>query len=141
MAGEVVRALTVRIRKRRYSPVRGLPSSKTTMLADRIAALDVADVVALDTLRWRRQTERLGELLEGARVLPWSASQRACSRASVSVAFRVASAQQLPLLAALRVRRWTGPPRCSVRNVSRSLASGSTHRQEDLTRYRRGPAW
>ena len=32
VAGEVVRALTVRIRNRRYSPVRGLPSSKTTML-------------------------------------------------------------------------------------------------------------
>ena len=83
---------TSRIRNRRYSPVRGFPSSKTTMLPTVWLPWNVADVVALDPHRRDRQAERVGQLLERARgSCPSSASQRACSRASVSAAFRPAS--------------------------------------------------
>ena len=59
-----------------------------------------------------------------ASVLPWSASQRACSRASVSAALRVASAISSRFSPRCGTRRWTGPPRRSARNASRTAGLG-----------------
>ena len=52
------------MRKRRYSPAAGLALLEDDHAPDRFAALEVADVVALDPGRRAGQPERLGQLLE-----------------------------------------------------------------------------
>ncbi len=52
------------MRNRRYSPLRGLPVLEHDHAADRLGALEVRDVVALDAQRRAGQPERIGELLE-----------------------------------------------------------------------------
>ena len=74
--------------------------------------------------------------------MPWSASQRACSRASVSVALRTASAISSRFSPRCGTRRWTGPARRPARNASRIghvLPAGQAG-HEDLDGDRRGPA-
>ena len=74
-----------------------------------------------------------------ASVLPSSASQRACSRASVSVALRVARTRSSRFSPRWGTRRWTGPPRRSgeERLEDRGLGDGRGH--VDLARDRAGP--
>ncbi len=127
VAGEVVRALD---RPDPEAPV--LAGARPAVLeddhaADRVAALDGADVVALDAQSAARQA-RAPRPAPRARpsVLPSSASQRACSRASVSAAFRVGERHELALLAALghaevdrsAAARRSGTPRASAASAT-----------------------
>ena len=94
---------TVRTRKRRYSPLRGRPSSNTTIVPTVLVPWMLRDVVALDPQRRRRQAERVGQLLRARRsVLPSSASQRACSRARASPPRCGRRGPSAPALASLR---------------------------------------
>ena len=98
------------------------------MLADRLAALEVADVVALDARPAGRQAERVGELLErGQRLALVGQPARLLARERLGRVPR-GELHELPLLAALGDRRWTGPPRRSARNASRSPTSGGQRR-------------
>ena len=56
---------TVLMMNRRYSLLRGRPSSNTTIEATTSVPMRVGDVVALDPQRHLGQVERLLELLEG----------------------------------------------------------------------------
>ena len=53
-----------RTMNRRYSDLRGSPSSKTTIDADHLGALHVADVEALDAQRGLVELEGVLQLLE-----------------------------------------------------------------------------
>ncbi len=74
-----------------------------------------------------------------ARVLPWSASQRACSRASVSAALRSASAASLRFSPRWARRRWTGSAALRREEGFHVRGVGDQAREVDLARDRRGP--
>src|SRR4029078_2680100 len=75
----------------------GLPVLEDDHAPDRLAALEVADVVALDPERWPGEPERLGQLLEGreglalvrqpARLLPRQCLGRVAGREREELAF------------------------------------------------------
>ena len=73
-------------------------------------------------------------------VLPWSASQRACSRASVSAALRVGEGHQLALLAALRHARGGPGRRAARRGTPRGRAASGERAGTRTSRRDRGRA-
>ena len=93
---------TVLIRKRRYSPGARLAVLEDDHAADRFAALEVADVVALDAQRRPGQPERLGQLLErGQRLALVGQPARLLAGERLAGVPR-GQGQELALLAALR---------------------------------------
>ena len=121
---------TVLIWNRRYSPVRGRALLEHDHRADRLGALEVADVVALDPhRRVRRGPSAAASSSSAPRVLPSSASQRAASRASASAALRVARSISSRFSPRCGVRSRTRPPRFAgqERLEVRRVGEGARH--------------
>ena len=132
VAREVVGAAArVRTRKRRYSPLRGRPSSKTTMLPTVLRALDGADVVALDA----QSAARPGRGRRPApRGRPASCPRRPASAPARAPASRPRCARRAPSAAGRS-------PRCGTASSTLAAAARLEERVElvRLGRQRRAP--
>src|SRR4029077_13738540 len=80
----------------------GLAVLEDDHAADRLAPLEVADVVALDARWGSRQSERIGELLEGCQRLAVVRHPACLLPRERLTGVPRGQCQQLPLLAALR---------------------------------------
>ncbi len=139
MAGEVVGALDGLDPEPAVLARARLAVLEDDHAADRLAALEVADVVALDAQRRPGQSERLGELLEGGQRLALVGQPARLLAGERLAGVAGGQDQELALLPALRDAEVDRPAATLGEERLEDRGLGDGRRHVDLARDRAGP--